>query len=210
MIDFLLRGFLYLSFIKNQMKNILTIAGITIIMISCNAGKKEEEAKTNKDTAIVAVPDTANQQLQKNTTSSDADLVAVGDISLGLTQSKLIELLGQPDSKGKSEEWGADGLVHQDWVYKAKGITLNMDQNINLADQTIFSIRITKPCNFKTKRNIGIGSTYKEVMAAYEKEIDKTATDTVTITVGSLYGGIIFNFNKGNKVETVFIGAAAE
>ncbi len=192
------------------MKNILAVGGITLLIISCNAGKKEEETKPNKDTAIVAVPDTANQQLPKNTNSSDADLVAVGDLSLGLIQSKVIGLLGQPDSKGKSEEWGADGLVHQDWIYKAKGITLNMDQNINLAEQTIFSIRITKPCNFKTKRNIGIGSTYKEVMAAYEKEIDMTATDTVTITVGSVYGGIIFNFNKENIVETVFIGAAAE
>jgi hypothetical protein len=192
------------------MKNILTITGITMIMISCNAGKKEEETKMNQDTPNVEVPDTANQQVPKNTASSDADLVVVGDLSLGLIQSKVIELLGQPDSKGKSEEWGADGRVHQDWIYKVKGITLNMDQNMNLAEQTIFSIRITKPCNFKTKRNTGIGSTYQEVMAAYEKEIDKTATDANTITVGSVYGGIIFTFNKDGKADTVFIGAAAE
>jgi hypothetical protein len=192
------------------MKNSLAVAGIAVIIISCNAGKKEEETKTNKDTAIVAVPGTSNQQLPTNTTSSDGDLVDVGDLSLGLAQSKVTALLGQPGSKGKSEEWGADGLVHQDWIYKAKGITLNMDQNINLAEQTIFSIRITTPCNFKTKRNIGIGSTYQEVMAAYEKEIDKTATDTSTITVGSVYGGIIFTFNKKDEVNTVFIGAAAE
>jgi hypothetical protein len=192
------------------MKNSLAVAGIAVIIISCNAGKKEEETKTNKDTAIVAVPGTSNQQLPTNTTSSDGDLVDVGDLSLGLAQSKVTALLGQPGSKGKSEEWGADGLVHQDWIYKAKGITLNMDQNINLDEQTIFSIRITTPCNFKTKRNIGIGSTYQEVMAAYEKEIDKTATDTSTITVGSVYGGIIFTFNKKDEVNTVFIGAAAE
>ena len=65
-----------------------------------------------------------------------------------------------------------------------------------MAEQTIFSITITKPCTFKTKRNIGIGSTYKEVMAAYEKEIDKSATDNKTITVGSVYGGIIFHLVK--------------
>jgi hypothetical protein len=191
------------------MKNILVVAGITLLIISCNAGKKEEEAKPNKDTAIVAVPDTANQQLPKNTNSSDADLVAVGDLSLGLTQSKVIELLGQPDSKGKSEEWGADGLVHQDWVYKAKGITLNMDQNINLAEQTIFSITITSPCTFKTKRKIGIGSTYKEVVAAYGKDIDDYATNKTSITIGSIYGGIMIDF-KNDKATRIFVGAGAE
>jgi hypothetical protein len=192
------------------MKNILAFAGITFIIMSCNAGKKEEETNSKKDTVITVVPDTTNQQLPKNSATSEADLVTIGDLSLGLTQSKTIELLEQPDSKGKAEEWGADGLVHQDWVYQTKGITINMDQNINLAEQTIFSIQITKPCNFKTKRNVGIGSTYQEVQVAYEKKIDKTATDNNTITVGSVYGGIIFSFNKEGKADTIFIGAAAE
>jgi hypothetical protein len=58
--------------------------------------------------------------------------------------------------------------------------------------------------------NMGIGSTYKEVMAAYEKMIDQTNTDNKTITAGSVYGGIIFTFGKEEKVERVFVGAAAE
>ena len=43
-------------------------------------------------------------------------------------------------------------------------------------------------------------SMYKEVMAAYENDIDKSFTDKATITVGSVYGGIIFSF-KNDKVE---------
>jgi len=120
-----------------------------------------------------------------------------------------LKLLGEPASKSKAVEWGADGLMHQDWIYKSKGITVNMDKSKE-GTQTIFSITVSSPCTFKTRKNMGIGSTYKEVMAAYEKKIDKTASDNKTITVGSVYGGIIFTFGKDDKADTFFIGAAAE
>lgn len=191
------------------MKRILAIAGIALFIASCNSGKTNEEAAINKDTAAVTAPDTASHNVLKDTIASEPDLGGVGDLTIGLTQTKVTELLGQPDSKDKSEEWGADGLMHQDWMYKAKGITLNMDSNKNLAEQTIFSITITSPCTYKTKKNLGIGSTYNEVMAAYEKDIDKSFTDKATITVGSVYGGIIFSF-KNDKAEKIFVGAAAE
>ena len=44
----------------------------------------------------------------------------------------------------------------------------------------------------------------------YEKDIDKSNSNTTTITVGSIYGGIIFTFGKDDKADTIFIGAAAE
>jgi len=73
----------------------------------------------------------------------------------------------------------------------------------------VFSISITSPCTFKTNKNIGIGSTYDEVMTTYAQEIDKTSSDENVVTVGSLYGGIIFEFSN-KKVSKIFVGAAAE
>ena len=84
-----------------------------------------------------------------------------------------------------------------------------MNGEKNEGELTVFSITITSPCGFRTKKNMGIGSTYKEVMAAYENDIDKSFTDKNSITVGSVYGGIIFSF-KNDKAEKIFIGAAAE
>jgi hypothetical protein len=48
------------------------------------------------------------------------------------------------------------------------------------------------------------------VTNAYSQHINKedSAPDTC-IVVGSIYGGLIFTFKEG-KVNTVFIGAAAE
>ena len=194
------------------MKLFFAIASTAMIVISCNSGKSKDDNKEtgNKDTAVTLAPDSINHNSQKDTVApKEAGLGGVGDLTLDLSNTKTIELLGQPGSKSKAEEWGADGLMHQDWVYKSKGITLNMAGNKDMKDQKISSITITAPCSFKTKNDMGIGSMYKEVMAAYENDIDKSFTDKATITVGSVYGGIIFSF-KNDKVEKVFIGAAAE
>ena len=192
------------------MKLFLITATFAILIASCNSSKLEDEAKPdiNKDTTL-AVPDSTTNPTSKDTAASEADLGRVGDLLLGLSDTKAIELLGQPDSKSKAEKWGADGLMHQDWLYKLKGITLNMDNSKGNDKQAIFSITIASPCTLKTKTNMGIGSTYNEVMAAYANNIDKSFTDKATITVGSVYGGIIFSF-KNDKAEKIFIGAAAE
>jgi len=193
------------------MKLFLVTASFAFLIASCNSSKSKDETnpEVNKDTTTAA-PGSATINTPKDTAVNEVDFGGVGDLLLGLSDVKTIELLGQPDTKSKAEEWGADGLIHQDWVYKSKGIKLNMDNNTGKDKQTIFSITISSPCTFKTKKNMGIGSTYKEVMAAYEKDIDKSATDNKTITVGSVYGGIIFTFSKADKADTVFIGAAAE
>lgn len=193
------------------MKPFLTTAAIALIIASCNSNKPKEETKPeiNKDTVVTTVPDSGSTNRQTDTGVSEPDLGGVGDLVLGLSHTKVIELLGQPESKDKAIEWGADGMMHQNWFYKAQGISLNMDSNKDMKDQAVSSITITSPCTFKTKKNIGIGSTYQQVMAAYEKEIDKSSSDKTKIVVGSIYGGIIIDF-KNDKAENIFIGAAAE
>ena len=99
--------------------------------------------------------------------------------------------------------------MHQDWFYNDKGITLNMSSGKDIVNQDVNSITITSPCTFRTKKNIGIGSSYNEVMAAYEKEVDKTMSTKASVITGSIYGGIFFNFVK-DKVTKIFVGAGAE
>jgi hypothetical protein len=119
--------------------------------------------------------------------------------------------LGQPDGKSAAVEWGADGLMHEDWTYTAKGLKLDMTSAKESSDGTkyVSSITANTKCIFKTTAGIGIGNSYNDVQEAYKRDIDATATDKEQITVGSIYGGIIFTFNN-DKVVTVFLGAAAE
>jgi hypothetical protein len=133
---------------------------------------------------------------------------SLGEIKLGLSSIQVIELLGKPDKKTKPALWGADGEYHQTWSYTKKGIELDLIGE-NETKLTINMITITKPCNLKTKRLIGIGSDIENVRTVYNEEIDPLIPYEKSIVAGSIYGGIIFEI-ENNKVKSIFIGAAAE
>jgi hypothetical protein len=127
-----------------------------------------------------------------------------------LSGDDVIKIWGEPESKSEAIEWGADGLVHQDWYYRSTGIELGLVRN-DENEQIVFSINLQSPCTLKTSRGIGIGSTKEEVWKAYEHEInpEENNMDLPDVVVGSVYGGIIFNF-ENDLVTSIFIGAAAE
>ncbi|MCX7708413.1 MAG: hypothetical protein N2484_01040 [Clostridia bacterium] len=134
---------------------------------------------------------------------------SLGSLKYGLTEKELVQKLGQPEEKSKAMVWGSDGMEHQSFYYKAKGIELDM-----IKDENVWSIRtinIKKPCDFKTKRNIGIGSSKEEVLKVYKEELnpENSGHDTESYIAGTVYGGIIFGFENG-EVSSIFIGAAAE
>ncbi|NJN78727.1 MAG: hypothetical protein HC803_10725 [Saprospiraceae bacterium] len=132
----------------------------------------------------------------------------VGDLKMGLTTKEVEKLIGKPSEITPFELWEADGFEHQARVYQQETIELDF---IKLEDGRIVSnmITITEGCKYKTARNIGIGSTYDEVLQAYNAEIS-TPENTSTLIAGTIYGGIIFQFSEENKVNNIFIGAGAE
>jgi hypothetical protein len=132
----------------------------------------------------------------------------LGKLKLGLDSKKAIAELGNPETKWAVELWGADGLYHQTWTYESAGIGLNMSGNDSL-NMEIWSLNFYAPCTLKTSRNIGIGSSIDEVKAAYKEELNETYSTYKSLVAGSVYGGIIFNFENW-KVSSVFIGSAAE
>jgi hypothetical protein len=187
----------------------IILAGL-LIMAACKSKTTTETGeKKNMDTVITSGKDTTSV-----TTPADmgkVDLENFGPIKLGQLYSEANKVLGPPDSKSKAIEWGADGLLHEDWTWKSKGLVMNMSSDKTNVEGTlaIFSITAEGPCDFKTKAGLGIGSSYADVEAAYKKNIDPEATDKTQITVGSIYGGIIFSF-KNDKVNKIFLGAQAE
>ena len=135
----------------------------------------------------------------------------IGSVKINMTESDLVKLLGQPDSKAAPQLWGADGLNHSDWVYASKGLKINMAKDPTATESIVFSIDAAAPCPLTTQRGIKIGDTKDAVMAAYGDSIDsKVNPDTGTrIIIGSVYGGIIVDIDNG-AVKGIFIGASAE
>ena len=131
---------------------------------------------------------------------------AVGFLKIGLEASEVLVGLGEPADKSPIRIWGADGMEHQTWRYSAKGIEFDMVNRDGAF--RVNRISITTPCDYKTKQGIGIGSSAKEVQAAYTDKINPEVNGT-KLVVGTVYGGIIFGMD-GDVVSSIFIGAAAE
>ncbi|MEO7924295.1 MAG: hypothetical protein ABIR30_11515 [Chitinophagaceae bacterium] len=196
------------------MRNYLLVVAF-LFAVGCKSKAKNETVTTENKPADTTV---STQQNPPDSTASTTpppagkiDIETFGPLRLGMPYKETVNAMGQPGRKGDAVEWAADGLVHQDWRYLAEGIVLNISFEKDQLLQTgaIFAITATSPCVFKTKAGMGIGSTYAEVQEAYKRDIDPEATDKTQITVGSVYGGIIFSF-KNDKAEKIFIGAAAE
>jgi hypothetical protein len=127
---------------------------------------------------------------------------------MGMTTAEVEKIIGKPEVITEFEFWDADGFEHQARVYQNETIELDF---IKLEDGRIVSnmITISEGCQYKTSRNIGIGSTYEDVLQAYKSEIS-TPENRSSLIAGTIYGGIIFQFSDENKVNNIFIGAAAE
>ena len=135
----------------------------------------------------------------------------LGGLRLGTAEKDVLTLLGQPEKKSGLVLQEADGTFVQTWEYPAKGLSIVMSAGgKKTGAKTIAAITASVPCALATKAGIKLGSAAAEVRQAYAGHADKENPPTAEqFTVGSIYGGIIFNFEKG-KVSRIFFGAAAE
>lgn len=132
----------------------------------------------------------------------------IGPLKLALSADETIKILGNPETKSKASVWAADGVEHQDWIYKQKGLTLDMITEGG--KQKVGNMTASAPCKFKTKRGVGIGTNAQTVMNAYKAEINPSASDSSqSLIIGTVYEGIIFSIKDG-RVSSIFFGASAE
>ena len=192
------------------MKNNFLLTGILIVaMYSCTSnGKEPKETKTDTPAkATVVTTDT----IPKAVTPAVKDEgflkdEAIGDLSLGADMFFVNKILGPWDSESEPEIWEVDGDEHKSLTYES-GMTIDMAGKSD--NYVINSVKITAPSELTTRKGIKIGSTIQEVIAAYNKHIEKPITDSSVIVAGSVYEGLVFTIEKG-KVASIFMGASAE
>lgn len=103
------------------MRNSLLLIAL-VMLINCKSGTKDNTVNDEKKDSTTAV-------MPKSDTTISApigkiDIETFGDIKIGQPHVKTIEALGEPDSKSTAVEWGADGLMHEDWTYRQKDLSL--------------------------------------------------------------------------------------
>jgi hypothetical protein len=155
------------------------------------------------DAAICRADETATEAMLRTE--------SLGELRLGLPEKDVLKLLGPPIKRSALVYQEADGNYVQDWHYPQKGIDLQMSAGGKKSGaKTIAMITASAPCNFATKKGIKIGSVESAVRKVYAEHADRESGNEPGIfVVGSIYGGIIFNFTEG-KVSKIFFGAAAE
>ena len=115
--------------------------------------------------------------------------------------------------RGEFIEEGATGLTVQEWTVPGDGLRLKMGAESEEQTQRLQTIEIGQGSPLKTDRAIGIGSTRNEVMDAYGAEIseeNQSGLEKGNLVAGSIYDGVIFFFDDSDRVERIFVGAAAE
>jgi hypothetical protein len=145
-----------------------------------------------------------------NNESSLLQNESIGNLKIGLSEEKVKQVISNCTLKRETEQlWGADGAYHQKWKYVNCGITLGMVSEQKGGNKLIESITLNSPSRLATKRGIRIGSAENTVMKVYKVEWDKESSKSGYFVAGSVYGGLIFQFQNG-KVSQIFLGAAAE
>jgi hypothetical protein len=133
----------------------------------------------------------------------------IGNLRIGLSEARVKQIINCQLNREPERLWGADGAYHQTWKYANCGITLDMVSAKTGAPKSIASITLSKPSRLSTTRGIRIGSTATAAMKAYKSEWNQESRQSDVLVAGSIYGGLIVNFQNG-KVSKIFLGAAAE
>lgn len=134
----------------------------------------------------------------------------LGKLVLGQKVEEVVALLGKPEAKGANEFWEATGEWVQALEYPGQGLSVKVSSEKKAGKQTVLMLTATSGCKLATKRGIKLGSTEAEVKKAY-KDVGNAEESKAgeTFVAGSVYGGVIFTFEKGVVTE-IFMGAAAE
>src|SRR5947207_5792810 len=160
---------------------------------------------------MIRLVESSNVRAYETVTEAMLREESLGRLRLGLPEMDVLKLLGSPATRGELVFQEADGNYVQDWHYPDKGIELLMSAGEKKSGvKTIANITASAPCTLATGKGIKIGDAESAARKAYAEHVDReTRADPGILVVGSIYGGIIFNFTEG-KVSRMFFGAAAE
>lgn len=177
----------------NMCKSLLLLLCISLTQGCCQThGNKTILSKTEHPTMS---NDTHLNGLETKDSSISSfyyedEIILDSWLQLNISSDEIINKLGVPVRKGKTEENGNSGVLIQIWEYPQYGLYLLMDLNNPNHIVQLYGIEAVYPCKFKTARDIGIGSSLCALLQKYPK--GKQSKENFSI--GDPYG-ICMNFS---------------
>jgi len=187
------------------------ILGIMLTLTACENNLNTQETQsitenTQEDTTSSSTEDILAQRSETGMELMDNE--TIGKLRLGLSYSDVVAFLGEAEEVNEVYVSEVDGEKHQMYHYPSKGISLSFLFPEGKKNE-LTEIEMKTPSDLLTSRKIGIGSSYADTKTAYQNVLDEDFTSENQIVAGSIYGGVVFNF-ENDKVVRVFIGASAE
>ena len=127
----------------------------------------------------------------------------------GTEDGIVVRQLGAPKSKSVANFSEASGTYLAEWGF-GDGVSAMMEGANRDEKFEVKLLVVLPPSKLKTAKGIGIGSTRKEVDAAYGDAIDKTASTSEFVLVGEQFGGLKFRFDRDAKVTSMALGSDGE
>lgn len=145
----------------------------------------------------------------------------VGEIHMGMSREDLFQLLGNPENIGATpEQWGADGRYHITYLYEQQ-LESYFEFTSSSEDEGFILINANFGSKFpgKTSRDVGIGSSSDDVIAAYKDEYNElqsienntkekqTQRGNQMLIMGDLLSGLCFYVDpQTNLVSSILLG----
>jgi hypothetical protein len=149
--------------------------------------------------AAVAAPDAEPDP------TSILDTETIGGLKVGTDEKAIIAVLGAPKHKDKAEQEGATMDYVSDWTWPTASI--NMVSDTGKPPWKARLISISKTSTLETTQHIHLGSTRADVEKAYKRS-DEDDGKPDQFLVGSIYGGLLFEFKK-DRVVAISMGPFA-
>lgn len=135
---------------------------------------------------------------------------AIGPYEVGLSKEAVLRLAPGLRQNGPVIEEGATGEWVELWSDPVEGLSVGFSAETEDGPRRLRSVDVEAPSRLVTRRGIALGATYASVLAEYGDVVDRDFSPTpTTIIAGSLYGGMIFRFERG-VLSSIFLGAGAE
>jgi hypothetical protein len=151
------------------------------------------------DAAVPPVPDAEPDP------TSILDTETIGGLKIGADEKAILAALGAPKHKDKAVQEGATMEYASDWTWPTASI--NMVSDTGKPPWKARLISVSKTSTLETTQHIHLGSTRADVEKAYKRsEEDDGKPDQ--FLVGSVYGGLLFEFKK-DRVVTISMGPFA-
>lgn len=187
------------------MRTTKTACILLLLLVLLPACSSEESNKNDKSASSLKI---VNNMKEAGPGPLTPENTSLAEVHIGDTQEQVTQSLGEPDQKID----GGGGTPNIRWLYEADNLAISFYRSgETMPVGGVVDILISGPSSRKTDKNVGIGSSEKDIIIAYPEvsRSEKTTVGVVNYWVNGTkldeeyYHPSLIFVVKGDKVTTM-------